>query len=70
MGGGGRGEREREILSNFHGYDGYCGLCHKRRLLSKERIYSSWSKFVLFLRVNPSLQGLCQLGKQTESHES
>ena len=35
-------------------------------LLSRERICSYWSKFFL-LRVDPSLKGLCQLGKQTGS---
>ena len=43
-GGVGGGER---ILSNFNDYDGYYCLCHKRGLLSKERICSSWSRFVL-----------------------
>ena len=41
----------------------------KRDLLSKERICSSWSKFFP-LRVSLSLEGLCQLGKQTGSHKS
>ena len=40
----------------------------KRGLLSKERICFSWSKFFL-LRVNPCLEGLWQLGKQTGSHK-
>ena len=39
----------------------------KRGLLLKERICSSWSKFFPLI-VNPSLEGLCQLGKQTGSH--
>ena len=41
----------------------------KRDLLSRERICSYWSKF-FSLRVNPGLEGLCQLGKQTGSHKS
>ena len=41
----------------------------KRGLLSKERICSSWTKFFP-LRVNSSLEGLRQLGKQTGSHEN
>ena len=41
----------------------------KRDLLSKERTCSPGSKFFP-LSVNPSLEGLCQLEKQTQSHES
>ena len=35
----------------------------------KKEFFSSWSKFFP-LRVNPSLEGLCQQGKQTISNES
>ena len=40
-----------------------------RRVTLKGKSCLSWGKFFPF-RVNPSLEGICQLGQQTGSHES